>query len=88
MFVGVGKPRSFTDSIAAKTFCDPKRPLGQGLGEHIFEAFLAGTFILGIAVAATFLWQRLRRLSNRLRGTGLSGWGSDCWNIASWYRKG
>jgi peptide/nickel transport system substrate-binding protein len=26
-------------------------------------------------------------VSNRLRGTDLSGWDSNCWNIAHWYRE-
>ena len=78
VFAGVGEAQKFLDKIVAKTFYDPNRPLGQGLDEHMLEAFLAGTFILGIAVAATFLW----------RGSDLSGWGSDCWNIARWHREG
>jgi hypothetical protein len=51
------------------------------LGEHIPEAFLADTFILGIAVTATFLWlgSGLCRLESAARhrsqwlGPGLRG---------------
>jgi hypothetical protein len=89
VFAGVGEAHKFTDSTVAKTFYDPNRPLGQGLGGHIPEGFLAGTFILGIAAAATFLWRgSASAVSNRLRRTDLSGWDSDCWNIAHWYREG
>ncbi len=51
VFVGVGEAQKLTDNIVAKTSTIRNQPLGQCLGEHIFEAFLAGTFILGIAVA-------------------------------------
>jgi peptide/nickel transport system substrate-binding protein len=34
-----------------------------------------------------FLWRgNASAVSTRLRGTELSGWDSDCWNIAHWYR--
>jgi len=39
-------------------------------------------------VIVPFLWRgRAAAVSNRLRGTDLSGWDSDCWNIAHWYRE-
>jgi peptide/nickel transport system substrate-binding protein len=40
-------------------------------------------------VVVPFLWRGAgSAVSNRLRGTELSGWDSDCWNIAHWYREG
>jgi peptide/nickel transport system substrate-binding protein len=40
-------------------------------------------------VVVPFLWRgSASAVSNRLRGTDLSGWDSDCWNIAHWYREG
>ena len=40
-------------------------------------------------VVVPFLWRgSASAVSNRLRGTDLSGWDSDCWNIAHWYRDG
>ncbi len=39
-------------------------------------------------VVVPFLWRgSASAVSNRLRGTDLSGWDSDCWNIAHWYRE-
>jgi len=39
-------------------------------------------------VIVPFLWRgSASAVSNRLRGTDLSGWDSDCWNIAHWYRE-
>jgi peptide/nickel transport system substrate-binding protein len=39
-------------------------------------------------VVVPFLWRgSATAVSNRLRGTDLSGWDSDCWNIAHWYRE-
>jgi peptide/nickel transport system substrate-binding protein len=38
-------------------------------------------------VVVPFLWRgSASAISNRLHGTDLSGWDSDCWNIAHWYR--
>jgi peptide/nickel transport system substrate-binding protein len=40
------------------------------------------------AVVVPFLWRgNAAAVSNRLRGTDVSGWDSDCWNIAHWYRQ-
>jgi len=40
-------------------------------------------------VIVPFLWKGgASAVSNRLRGTEVSGWDSDCWNIAHWYREG
>jgi peptide/nickel transport system substrate-binding protein len=40
-------------------------------------------------VVVPFLWRgSASAVSNRLRGTDLSGWDSDCWNIAHWHREG
>jgi peptide/nickel transport system substrate-binding protein len=40
-------------------------------------------------VVVPFLWRGAgAAVSNRLRGTALSAWDSDCWNIAHWYREG
>jgi hypothetical protein len=84
VFASVDEAQKLRDNIVAKTFYDPNRPLGQGLGEHIPERFLAGTFIPGIAVTATFLWRgSASAVSNWLRGTDLSGRYSDCWNNRS-----
>ena len=39
-------------------------------------------------VVVPFLWRgNAAAVSNRLRGTDVSGWDSDCWNIAHWYRQ-
>ena len=39
-------------------------------------------------VVVPFLWRGdAAAVSNRLRGTDLSGWDSNCWNIAHWYRE-
>jgi peptide/nickel transport system substrate-binding protein len=39
-------------------------------------------------VIVPFLWRgSASAVSNRLRGTDVSGWDSDCWNIAHWYRE-
>ena len=39
-------------------------------------------------VIVPFLWRgSASAVSNRLRGTDLSGWDSECWNIAHWYRE-
>ena len=39
-------------------------------------------------VVVPFLWRgSASAVSNQLRGTDLSGWDSDCWNIAHWYRE-
>ena len=39
-------------------------------------------------VVIPFLWRgSAAAVSNRLRGTDISGWDSDCWNIAHWYRE-
>ena len=40
-------------------------------------------------VIVPFLWKGgASAVSNRLRGTDVSGWDSDLWNIAHWYREG
>ena len=39
-------------------------------------------------VIVPFIWRGDgSAVSNRLRGTDLSGWDSNCWNIAHWYRQ-
>jgi peptide/nickel transport system substrate-binding protein len=39
-------------------------------------------------VIVPFLWRgTASAVSNRLRGTDASGWDSNCWNIAHWYRQ-
>lgn len=71
----------------------PARPrrlqrLGEGLGEQI-SPVRAVTFVLGIAVATTFLRRgSASPAGNRLRGTDLSIWDWDGTVIARWYREG
>jgi peptide/nickel transport system substrate-binding protein len=39
-------------------------------------------------VVIPFAWRgNASAVSNRLRGTELSGWDSDLWNLAHWYRE-
>jgi hypothetical protein len=38
-------------------------------------------------VIVPFLWRgNASAVSNRLQGTEISGWDSNCWNIAHWYK--
>jgi len=40
-------------------------------------------------VIVPFLWRgTASAVSNRLRGTDISGWDSTFWNLAHWYREG
>ena len=39
-------------------------------------------------VVVPLIWRgTASAVSNRLRGTDISGWDSNCWNIAHWYRE-
>jgi hypothetical protein len=39
-------------------------------------------------VVIPFAWRgNASAVANRLRGTELSGWDSDFWNLAHWYRE-
>jgi peptide/nickel transport system substrate-binding protein len=38
-------------------------------------------------VIVPFLWRgNASAVSSRLQGTEISGWDSNCWNIAHWYK--
>ena len=44
--------------------------------------------IVDNVVVVPFLWRgNAAAVSNQLRGVDLTGWDSDCWNIAHWYRQ-
>jgi peptide/nickel transport system substrate-binding protein len=40
-------------------------------------------------VVVPVLWRSvISAVSNRLKGTDISGWDSNLWNLANWYREG
>jgi hypothetical protein len=88
VFVGVGEAQKFTDNIVA--------PRPSTIRTDPWARALASTSLRRFCPAPSFSALRSRQrfsgsasaVSHWLRGTDLSGWGSDCWNITRWYREG
>jgi hypothetical protein len=51
VFTGVAEAQKFTDNLIARSYYDPARPLGQGIGHDILEEFLVGAFLPGTLAA-------------------------------------
>lgn len=51
VFTGVAEAQKFSDNLIARSFYDPERPLGQGIGHDLKEEFFVGMFLPGITAA-------------------------------------